>query len=186
MKLVVISGPPAVGKMTVGQLLAEKTGFVLFHNHMSIELVNRFFDFGTDHFRRLDDAIRFAVFREISQSNLKGLVFTMVWDYDDPKDEKYIDKITDIFKTSDADIYFVELFADLDERLIRNRHPNRLKFKPSKRNVELSEKSLLQSEKNHRMNSNPFEFKDKEIYKIDNTSLHPEIVVEMIIDKYRL
>ena len=97
MKLIIISGPPAVGKMTVGQELAIKLDFKLFHNHMSIELVNQFFDFGTESFRRLDDSIRFAVFQEIAKSDIKGLIFTMVWDYDDPGDEKYIDKIIDIF-----------------------------------------------------------------------------------------
>jgi shikimate kinase len=37
MKLVILFGPPAVGKMTVGQQLANLTGFKLFHNHMTIE-----------------------------------------------------------------------------------------------------------------------------------------------------
>ena len=34
--LVIILGPHAVGKMTVGQKLAEITDLRLFHNHMSI------------------------------------------------------------------------------------------------------------------------------------------------------
>jgi len=41
--LVIIIGPHAVGKMTVGQELAKLTGLKLFHNHMSIELVRKFF-----------------------------------------------------------------------------------------------------------------------------------------------
>ena len=45
MKLIVIFGPPAVGKMTVGKELSRITKLKLFHNHMSIELVNKFFDF---------------------------------------------------------------------------------------------------------------------------------------------
>ena len=39
MKLVVILGDSAVGKMTVGQELMKQTGLRLFHNHMAIELV---------------------------------------------------------------------------------------------------------------------------------------------------
>lgn len=42
MKLVVIFGPLAVGKMTVGQELAKRTGLRLFHNHMTIDLVANF------------------------------------------------------------------------------------------------------------------------------------------------
>ena len=51
--LVIICGPPASGKMTVGQELQKLTGYKLFHNHMSLELVNQFFDFGTTNFERL-------------------------------------------------------------------------------------------------------------------------------------
>ena len=47
MKLVLLFGPQAVGKMTVGQELAKITGLKLFHNHMTIDLVSNFFDYGT-------------------------------------------------------------------------------------------------------------------------------------------
>ena len=43
MKFVIIVGPHAVGKMTVGQELEKITGLKLFHNHMTIELVSPFF-----------------------------------------------------------------------------------------------------------------------------------------------
>lgn len=39
MKLVVIIGAGAVGKMTVGQELAKITDLRLFHNHMGLEMV---------------------------------------------------------------------------------------------------------------------------------------------------
>lgn len=45
--LIMITGPQAVGKMTVGQELAKLTNFKLFHNHMSIDLVNNFFSYST-------------------------------------------------------------------------------------------------------------------------------------------
>lgn len=44
-KLIIITGPQAVGKMTVGQELSRMTNFKLFHNHMSIDLVNHFFSY---------------------------------------------------------------------------------------------------------------------------------------------
>lgn len=40
MKLVIITGPQAVGKMTVGQELEKLTDLKLFHNHMTIDLAN--------------------------------------------------------------------------------------------------------------------------------------------------
>jgi ATP-dependent Lon protease len=39
--LLFVVGPPAVGKMSVGQAIAERTGLRLFHNHISIELALR-------------------------------------------------------------------------------------------------------------------------------------------------
>ena len=41
-KLVLLTGPQAVGKMTVGQELAKITGLKLFHNHMTIDLALKF------------------------------------------------------------------------------------------------------------------------------------------------
>lgn len=47
MELVIIFGPPAVGKMTVGHELCKATGFKLFHNHALIEPVLDIFPFGS-------------------------------------------------------------------------------------------------------------------------------------------
>ena len=44
MKLVIIFGPHAVGKMTVGQALARITGLKVFHNHMTIDPLLALFD----------------------------------------------------------------------------------------------------------------------------------------------
>lgn len=41
--LLFLIGPPAVGKMAVGQELARRTGLKLFHNHMTVDLALRFF-----------------------------------------------------------------------------------------------------------------------------------------------
>lgn len=43
MKLVLLIGNGAVGKMTVGQELMKQTGLRLFHNHMTIEPVLEIF-----------------------------------------------------------------------------------------------------------------------------------------------
>jgi replication-associated recombination protein RarA len=45
--MVVIYGPPAAGKLTVGQALAELTGSRLFHNHVTEHAARALFDFGT-------------------------------------------------------------------------------------------------------------------------------------------
>ncbi len=44
MKLIIIFGPHAVGKMTVGQELVKITDLKLFHNHMTIDIVSDLFE----------------------------------------------------------------------------------------------------------------------------------------------
>jgi hypothetical protein len=53
MTLVILTGPQAVGKMTVGQQLETLTDLTLFHNHMTIDLVGNFFGYNTDEGRAL-------------------------------------------------------------------------------------------------------------------------------------
>jgi len=52
-RLVVIFGPPAVGKMTVGRALTAQSRFRLFHNHAVLEPLLEVFDYGTPPFMRL-------------------------------------------------------------------------------------------------------------------------------------
>ncbi|MCG3259823.1 MAG: hypothetical protein H7644_08755 [Candidatus Heimdallarchaeota archaeon] len=70
MSLIIIFGPPASGKMTVGRKLAELTGFKLLHNHISIELFLQFFEFDSPHFSRLNSEFRRRIIEEVALSNL--------------------------------------------------------------------------------------------------------------------
>lgn len=188
MTLVIIIGSPAVGKMTVGQALEKITDLRLFHNHMSLELINKFFDFGTKAMIRLDKIIRFSIFEEVAKSDLSGLIFTLVWDYNLAEDEAYIDSIIKIFKDQDPQvkICLVELNASLDKRLERNKTENRLEHKPSKRSVEFSDGLLRAAETDHRMVSHLNEFPNKSIFKINNEHMEAIKVAEMIKQKFDL
>lgn len=182
MKLVIISGPPAVGKMTVGQALAKQTNWKLFHNHMSIELVHQFFDFGTPSFSRLDKLIRFGIFEEVAKSDLDGLIFTIVTAYNEQSDLDYLDQIIQVFEPRNPEVLIVDLSADLEARLKRNKAPQRLQHKPTKRDTEYSEKALLSYEKTYRMNSSESDLVGKDVLRINNTHLSPEQVAKHILD----
>src|ERR1051325_10794243 len=99
MKLVMIFGPPAVGKMTVGHELAKLTGLRLFHNHMTIELVLNFFTWSDPAFWKIVGDFRWRIFEEVAASNLPGMIFTYVWALNDPKDKEYVDRACEIFRT---------------------------------------------------------------------------------------
>ncbi len=180
MKLVIIFGPPAVGKMTVGKELSKITTLKLFHNHMSLELVNQFFDFGTRPFRRLDKQIRFSIFKEVAKSNLDGLIFTFVWAIEYESEKKYIDEIVEIFQEQGGEVHYVELKADLAERLKRNVQPDRLAAKPSKQDTEASEKRLLKNETTYQLNTKEGDLAERAILKIDNTNVSAKEVANRI------
>lgn len=78
MKFVLIFGPQAVGKMTVGEELEKITELILFHNHMTIDLVARFFRYGTEEGKRLVNLFRQEIFEAVAKSDLPGLIFTYV------------------------------------------------------------------------------------------------------------
>ncbi|HKY45367.1 MAG TPA: AAA family ATPase [Pyrinomonadaceae bacterium] len=185
MKFIVIFGPPAVGKMTVGQELAKLTGFKLFHNHMTIELVLNFFAFEDQRFQRLVSEFRRRVFEEVAASELPGLIFTFVWAMDLEADKKFIDRSCEIFREKGADIYFVELEAELSERLKRNEVPSRLTEKPSKRDVKTSRELLLKHDEEHQLNSCGDFFYTDNYLKINNTHLSAHDAARRIVEAFK-
>ena len=187
MKLVIIIGPHAVGKMTVGQELAKITGLRLFHNHMTIELVRNFFSVhGSDEGKRLNNLFRQEIFRAVAKSDLPGMIFTYMWAFDMKSDWEYIENVEKIFVSRSAEVYYVELEADYNLRLERNRTENRLANKPSKRDLEHSEKLFTDLENKYRLNSLPGEIKRKNYLRIDNTNIEPEEAAQTIKDTFKL
>nr|WP_272915094.1 AAA family ATPase [Saccharibacillus sp. WB 17] len=185
-KFVIIFGPQAVGKMTVGQALAAQTGLKLFHNHMSIDFVSSFFDYGTPAGKRLVSLIRQEIFEEVSKSDLEGLIFTFVWAFDLSGDRDYIEQISDLFESRGGIVYWVELEADLEERKKRNKTENRLLHKPSKRDVAWSEGELVKTYEQYRLNSLPGEISRSNYIKIDNFGREADEVAQMIRERFDL
>lgn len=126
MKLVLIFGDSAVGKMTVGQELCKIMDLRLFHNHMSIEMTLEVF--GSFHQEAILK-LRNVIFEEFSKTDNYGLVFTFMWTFNEQEGWDIVKGITDIFEQQNADVYYVKLDASLEVRLERNRTENRLKIK---------------------------------------------------------
>ena len=81
-KFIMIVGPQAVGKMTVGQELAKITNLKLLHNHMTIELLTKIFDYSKEAYTKLNLNFRTQIFEEFAKSNEYGLIFTCCFDFD--------------------------------------------------------------------------------------------------------
>jgi len=183
MKLVLLIGAGAVGKMTVGQELMKITDLRLYHGHMDIEIGVAIFG---RRIANVDRQIREIIFEEFSNSDLYGLIFTFMWDFDKPSNWDYIDELVGIFRSKGADIYYVELVATQEVRLKRHVTENRLAHKASKRNLEWSTNLLLSEDENHRLVSNDGEIPFENYMKIDNTNLTPDVVAQMIKERFSL
>ncbi len=183
--LVIIIGPHAVGKMTVGQELEKITGLKLFHNHMSIELARKLFGFSDPEYKILNQTIRETVFDLFAKGNFKGLIFTYMCDFDVQSEFDYLNDVINLFKSNGAKCHVVELCADFDERIERNKSENRLDHKESKRDIEFSEAEMRRTSERHRLNSYDGEKLPFESYiKIDNTNLSAKKVAIKIINHF--
>jgi hypothetical protein len=188
MVLIIITGPPAVGKMAAGLELVKLKGYKLLVNHDTIELALKFFDYGSKKFNILNGLFRRRILEEVASSDLKGLIYTYVISFNLEEEKTYLDKVTNLFNQNGRSVYYVELEADLSERLRRNRSKSRIEAKPSKRDIVESERRLLGMEKKWVMNSNekyPFFF-SKNYIKINNTNLSPKDVALQIIKAFDL
>ena len=179
MKLVIIIGNSAVGKMTVGQELTKITELKLFHNHMAIEPTIQIF--GERNNNVVND-FRESVFKNFAKSNNYGLIFTYMWAFDCKEDWDYIYHLQEIFK--DGEIYYVELVSSQEIRLQRNRTENRLKHKASKRDIEISNKRITDADNKYRLESFDGEIPFKNYIKIDNSNLSAEEVARMIKERF--
>ena len=183
--LIIISGPQAVGKMTVAEALRDKTGYRLMTNHDSIELSDIVFERKSDAQKEFNLLIRKAAFETAIKHNV-DLIFTFVMAYSEKEDWDYVYNLKNLFEESGGNFYFVELIANLDTRLKRNITPHRLEKKPSKRDVAWSESDILKTYEKYRLNSYEDEFVCDNHLKIRNDELLPDEVADIIIEKFSL
>ena len=178
MKLVLIIGSGAVGKMTVGQELMKITDLRLFHNHMMIEpVIDIFGYFKGDTILKLRDII----FDDFVKSDNYGMIHTLIWAFDMESDWEYVNNLANKFD----EIYCVELIASQEVRLERNKTENRLNNKASKRDIVESNKRVL-NEDLHRLVSFEGEIPFKNYLRINNENIGAKDVAQKIKETFNL
>lgn len=183
MKLVFIMGDAAVGKMTVGQELMKITELRLFHNHMTIEPVLEIF--GSFDGKTILE-LRDVIFRNFAASDRYGMIFTVMMAFDMQSDWDYLEHVKSIFAPYGTEFYYVELIAPQAVRRERNATENRLKHKPSKRDLEVSDRRLLRDDENHRCVSYPGEVPFDNYLRIENAELSAADAARRIKDRFGL
>ena len=107
MVLLCLHGLPGVGKFTVGRELEALTGFPLFHNHLTVDLVTTLFDFGSPEFVDLREHIWLEAFQRAARAGLPGLIFTFAGERTVP--EGFVQRASDAVEGAGGEVVFVEL-----------------------------------------------------------------------------
>ena len=183
MKLVFILGDAAVGKMTVGQELMKITDLRLFHNHMTIEPVIEIFG---RYDGKVISEIREVIFRNFAASDNYGMIFTLMMAFDQQSDWDYLEHVKKIFEPYGTEFYYVELIAPQEIRLARNVTENRLKNKPSKRDIAISNQRLIDDDRNYRCVSYEGEIPFDNYLRIDNSDKEPDETARLIKESFGL
>ena len=182
---VFIIGAPASGKMTIGQELSKLTGATLFFNHQPIDFALEIYQDFTEEMWEFVRGIYFS-FLGTSARNHRSVILTGVIDFSNQYNLMYLQEIRNLLDDYHQDILFVELETSLEERIRRNRTENRLKHKPLKRHIEVSEREILETTETLQLNS---QFQPNELhhyFKINNTNLSAEEVATQIQNKIKI
>ena len=181
---VFIIGAPASGKMTIGQELSKLTGATLFFNHQPIDFALEIYQDFTEEMWEFVRGITFS-FLGASARNQRSVILTDVIDFSNQYQLMYLKQIQDLLDNFHQEILFVELETSLEERLHRNRTENRLKHKPLKWHIEVSEREILETDKTNQLNSQKQPSALHHYLKIDNTNLSAEKVAKQIQEKMK-
>ena len=181
MKLVFIYGQPGVGKLTVAKALAEATGYKLFHNHLTADLVYSLFPFGSKECFALADKLRLDLIEAAAKHNVKGVIFTFVYGVKisgDNSDAVFVKNVLRIVRKHRGEVFFVKLVCNEKELRRRIRHPSRKAFRKLRK-----VKNLLITRQKYILDATiPF----GKSYIIDNAHISPKKVAVMIQKHYRL
>lgn len=175
MKLIILYGPPAVGKLTTAKELAKITGFKIFHNHLSVDIAKSLYDFGEPKFWNLVKTIRELLIESAAKDNI-NTIFTFV--YDANEDNNLVKKYYKLVENNGGEVLLVQLITSPE--ILKNRvtQESRKVYKKM-----TSPKSLDKWLNKYKL----FEkIPDHQSLVIDNTNLTPQEVAKEITNHFQL
>lgn len=185
MNLIIIIGAQAAGKMTVGSEISKVRDYVLFHNHMSIEMPLKLFEYDSPGFKALNSGIREIVFNEMMAAN-RNFIFTYMCAFNVPEDLEYLNNLIEKFENEGHSVYVLELISNLATRLDRNKTEFRLTEKPSKADLKRSSSEMASSVIQYTLESQPGDLKGKHHLKIVNDNHSAKEVATTFLNTFNL
>ena len=176
MRLIIVHGPPAVGKYTISRELSRQTGYLLLHNHLFFDFASELFEPFSPQFCELLQDLRVTCATSLARAGKPGAIMTIC--YDHPDDLELISGIREAVEGMGGDVVAVQLVCETDELLKRVTHPDRHSF----RKVTNEQKLLGTLERWNLFTPIP----GLPSIRIDNTELSVESAVSRIVDFYEL
>ncbi len=177
MKLILIYGPPGVGKYTVAKKLQKLIGYKLFHNHLINDVLSQILDKINGDFWDVSNDLKLRTIEAAAKLKVKGVIYTTVY-AKTKKGDKEPAKLKKAVEKHKGKVYYVRLKCD--KEILEKRLQKRSRKKLGKlRDV----KELRKFAKKYNLNQ-AMKFKDQ--LEIDNTKLSARKVARQIKEHYKL
>lgn len=124
MKLILIHGAPATGKMTVARKLADITEFPLVDNHIAIDLARNIFGFVSPGFWDLVHDVRVATLRAAARAHVPILITTAAYSY--PEDIALLEDYERVVSEFNGTVSYVHLYCSKKMLMNRVTAPDRI------------------------------------------------------------
>lgn len=173
MKLIIIYGAPATGKYTVGSEIGRFTGYKLFHNHLSIDYVRSFLEFGTEEFWRVTGEVRHVLIAGAARAGV-DLIKTFV--YGKGPDDDYFAKTIAAAEDNGGEVHLVLLVCQKEERRRRIGNESRVRLRKLTDPASVDSSRFIMDEV----------YDGRETLVIDTTDLPARDAARRILEHFRL
>jgi len=177
MKLIIIHGPPAAGKLTVANALSLRTYFKVFHNHLTIDCTVPVFEFGTPGFWNIQVKLRCEVIAEAAKQDI-DVIHTFC--YAKEIDDEYFRQLVAAAEDHGGEVHVVLVNSRDEVRKERIANESRVRMR------KLTDPGSVDRQRTQDLLFSPHpEWADTTLM-IDTSDISPDEAAQMIIERFGL
>jgi tRNA uridine 5-carbamoylmethylation protein Kti12 len=128
MKLIIIYGPPAAGKLTIAKELSKTADVQVFDNHQVIDMVEPLVTRSYPDFAKLIYATQRSIIGAAVRANEQNVVITFPYAANLDRDTAFMNEVISDARSGGADVYPVFLRCDRDTLRSRATEESRKKY----------------------------------------------------------